>query len=96
LYIIDGQMIDPASIPFVDIYYYDSSTRNSTKVASFSPLFVSESILNTEFKAQKEVYKALNKPREQIDTELHNYVKDVYGKTDDDVLEKWIKTNHAD
>jgi hypothetical protein len=96
LYLIDGQVIDPSSIQLVDIYYYDSNTRNSTKVASFSPVFIPENILNTECKIQRELYKSLNRTREEIDMELHNFVKDVYGKTDDDVLEKWIKTNHAD
>jgi hypothetical protein len=96
LYFIDGQDIDPSSIPMVDIYYYDSNTRNSTKVANFSPVFIQENILNAEFKIQKELYKSLNKTKEEIDLQLHNFVKDVYGKTDDETLEKWIKTNHAD
>jgi hypothetical protein len=96
LYLIDGQVIDPSSIPVVDIYYYDSNTRNSTKVANFSPVFIPENILNTEFKIQKELYKSLNKTKEEIDTQLHNFVKDVYGKTDDESLSKWIKANHAD
>jgi hypothetical protein len=96
LYMVDGQVIDPYSIPVIDIYYYDSNTRNSTKVANFSPVFIPENVLNSEFRIQKELYKSLNKTKEEIDAQLHMFVRDVYGKTDDDVLEKWIKTNHAD
>jgi hypothetical protein len=96
LYNVDGQMIDPGIVQTVDIYYYDSNTRNSTKVASFSPLFLAEITLKEECKIQKDLYKTQNMTREQIDKELHNYVSDVYGKTDDSILEKWIKTNHAD
>jgi hypothetical protein len=96
LYHVDGQMIDPGTIHTVDVYYYDSNTRNSMKIVSFSPLFLSESTLKEECKIQKDLYKNQNMTREQIDKELHNYVTDVYGKTDDDILEKWIKANHAD
>ena len=96
LYNVDGQMIDPATVHTVDIYHYDSGTRNSTKVASFSPLFLSEITLKEECKVQKDLYKSQNMTHEQIDKELHSYVTDVYGKTDDDILEKWIKANHAD
>ncbi|MFL5731481.1 MAG: hypothetical protein ACJ75J_18470 [Cytophagaceae bacterium] len=96
LYTVDGTAIDPSTVQSVDIYYYDSATRNSTKVTTFSPVFLAETTLKEECKVQKDVYKGQNMNHDQIDKELHKYVTDVYGKTDDDILEKWIKANHAD
>lgn len=97
LYTIKGTYVDPEKIANVDLYYYNSETKNSTKVVNFTPHFINEETLKEELKVQKNILKGQNLSEEQINKELLSFMSDVYGRTDEAIFNKWVKTNiHAE
>jgi hypothetical protein len=93
LYTFNESNIDPIKVENVDIYYYNTETKNSTKAASFSPIFINEQNLMEELLIQKDLLKKQNLSEEQIEKELLSSINDIYGKTDGKMFVKWLRNN---
>lgn len=90
LYQTYGGLIAAETVKTVDIYYHNAATKNSTAIVKFSPVYLPEDEIKQELKVQIDIFKAQNLGKEEIKKELHGYIRDVYGKTDVDVLDKLI------
>ena len=93
LYTIKGNYVDPEKISNVDLYYYNAETKSSIKIVNFIPHFINEETLKEELKVQKNILKGQNLSSEQINKELLSFMSDVYGRTDEVLFNKWLKTN---
>lgn len=93
LYTLRGTVIDPEQVENVDIYYYNTHTKTSSRIVNFSPHFINEEVLKEELKVQQRLLREQQLSQEQIDTELLWFVTDVYGPTDEPSFRQWIKTN---
>lgn len=74
--------VSPESIEHVDVYYFDASTKKSTHIVKFSPVFLPEDAIADELKVQAQVLSALKLTHTEIKKELADYIADIYGKTD--------------
>lgn len=93
LYTVDNSNIDPIKVENVDIYYFDTETKNSSKVVNFTPIFINEQDLKEELLIQSELLKKQNLNNEEIEKELLSSVNDIYGKTDGNIFIKWLRNN---
>jgi hypothetical protein len=91
----DGQTIDPASVSKkAELYKFDASTKSSSKITAFKPVFVDEEELQQQLVAVYNVCKEeLNADEAKAEDELVKFVLDIYGRTDEIILKKWLKEN---
>ncbi len=87
-----GGSVSPDNVEFVDIYYFDAVTKNSTQIVKFSPLYLAESQVKDELKVQYEIFVSQKLPDTEIQKELTAYVNDIYGKTDELALKSIINS----
>lgn len=96
LYTIKGVSIDPLKIDKADIYFFDTENKKSNKVVTFAPLFIEEKILKKELTVLKEYLKQQGIDNDQIRKDLLIFVNDIYGKTDETILDRWITDHLSD
>ena len=89
-----GNDISQANIGKIDLYRFNALTKSSSKIVSFKPVFVSEE----ELKEQLTLVYAICKEELTLDQlktedELIKFVLDIYGRTDEVQLKKWLKAN---
>jgi hypothetical protein len=89
LYSNNGIIITPSTIPSVDIYYYNTETKNSNKIVNFTPIFINEDSLKEELTIQINILKNQKLNEDQLEKELLNTVIDIYGKTDEKTFHNW-------
>ena len=87
----EGDTIPANKVEKVDIYSYDATTKSSALVTKFSPMFLDKKEVMQELKVQYNVFKTLKLPKDQIEKELLAYIRDIYGKTDEDALNEIIQ-----
>lgn len=94
LYVASGQ---PISIDQTDanvnIYYYDSVTKEQRKIGSFQPLFVNEDEFKKEAKVLLDVYKDQRLNTSQVIEELSDFVESIYGHNNKQMLKLWLKAH---
>ncbi len=88
-----GHRIDPGDISKVELYKYDASSKSSSKLVTFKPVFIEENELIIQLSAVYKVCQGLSLTEAQTEDELIRFVLDIYGRTDETVLKKWIKDN---
>lgn len=91
----DGQTIDPASVSKkAELYKFDAATKSSSKITAFKPVFVDplelQQQLSSVYKFCKE---ELNADEAKTEDELIKFVLDIYGRTDEVLLKKWLREN---
>ncbi len=93
LYTVNGTLLESEAIGKADIWYFNRSTDDRERVASFTPVFIDEAQLATELVLLKEfLVQYKDKTVESLHQELFSYVRDAYGTTDEAILKKWLKT----
>lgn len=93
LFTVQGTLLNPEKIDVVEIYHFDKATQASNMVAKFSPVFIPEEQLKEELKSQVVYLKSIGVKSEEIHKELLGFIQDVYGKVDEDLANKWLKTH---
>jgi hypothetical protein len=90
----EGKAIPPDAVNKVEIYKYDATTKSSTKIASFKPVYVSDVELKEQLSYAYKLYKEeMQLDAEKTEDELIRFVLDLYGKTDETILKHWLKAN---
>ncbi|MBX9850251.1 MAG: hypothetical protein K2X86_00660 [Cytophagaceae bacterium] len=93
LYTFNGKFIDPSKINNVEVYYTNLQTKHSTKIVNFMPQFVKEDDLKAQLKLQRKLLKEQKVTDEQINKDLLQFTTDVYGRTDEEIFNEWLKTS---
>ena len=94
LYKSKGEYIKAESVDTVDFYYYDEEKKISTKLATFSPVYLDEKELTVELNSLIKFLKGNNVMKgEELEVEIYKYIYDVYGKTDSQSLHRWLENN---
>ncbi len=89
-----GKDLNPAMIKKVDLYKFDASTNSSSKIVSFQPVFVNEEELKEQLASVYKICKEeLNADKIKTEDELIKFVLDIYGRTDEGQLKKWLTKN---
>jgi hypothetical protein len=90
----DGSQLNPSDVSKVELYKYDAATKSSSKIVTFKPVFINEEELKEQLSS---VYKIcqeeLNADATKTEDELIKFVLDIYGRTDEAILKKWLKEN---
>lgn len=91
----DGQTIDPAAVSKkAELYKFDASTKSSSKITAFKPVFIDELELQQQLASLYKVCKEeLNADEAKTEDELIKFVLDIYGRTDEVILKKWLREN---
>ncbi len=95
LYTEGGNLIEPEKAGKVDIYYYDGTRGTpSQKIMTFLPVFVPEE----ELKAELQLMLNIATEEELLDEEekldkLYKHVEIVYGNTNKERFDEWVKSN---
>lgn len=91
--IFEGSSKD--QIEVVDVYYVIKETRKIDHVGSFIPIFVNQDQLKEELTSLKSFLETNHSSKKNIiETELYQYVLDIYGQTDYNMFNQWIKSEN--
>ncbi|WP_157491653.1 hypothetical protein [Flammeovirga sp. SJP92] len=88
--LFEGASLD--EIETVDVYYVVKATRKIDHIGSFDPIFVNQEQLKEELISLKSFLTTNQTSKvEEIQAELYQYVLDIYGQTDFEMFNEWIK-----
>ncbi|WP_044200818.1 hypothetical protein [Flammeovirga sp. OC4] len=88
--LFEGASLD--EIETVDVYYVIKATRKIDHIGSFNPIFVNQDQLKEELISLKSFLSTNQTEKaEEIQAELYQYVLDIYGQTDFEMFNEWIK-----
>lgn len=92
--LFEGAQLD--QIETVDVFYVIKEEKvKIDKIGSFDPIFVDQDRLKNELVSLKSFLETnQTSNEEEIQKELYQYVLDIYGNTDFDVFNEWIKTEN--
>lgn len=93
LFNVKGKHIDPATVPYVELYIFDTKNQQSEKLLSFQPVFIDEKTLKNELMEFKKVMSVERVNNEQLNEAMLTLVRDIYGNTDEMALGDWIRKN---
>jgi len=92
LFTIDGWPIPNPNISNLNLMYMDKSTKSSTFISSFNPVFPDTKELLEEIDLILDNIKDDSKDNKI--KEVTNYINEMYGKIDKINVEKWLITNN--
>ncbi|NJL14422.1 MAG: hypothetical protein HC913_16380 [Microscillaceae bacterium] len=96
---IDNQVLSPETIRALDIRLLyisnvnDRATRKIDTLAKINLVFVAEAELKSQIETLMTIYQGENLSNSQLKEQLTAYVWDVYGHTDNHLLEDWLVAN---
>lgn len=86
----DAKTIIPEKI---EVFWVVRNPRSCEMLTAFRPIFLDEAALKSEYSVIYELIKKQNLSEEEDEKFIFGYFRDVYGKTDENVLTNWLEEN---
>ncbi|GAB4335717.1 MAG: hypothetical protein OHK0038_13540 [Flammeovirgaceae bacterium] len=83
--------VDVEKVEKVDLYYYNKTSKDFSKLVTFHPIFVEEDELKAEVSTLVKFLHEAEMPSAKIRSEVTSFVRDLYGKIDELQLKQWLE-----
>jgi hypothetical protein len=83
--------VDIENVEKVDLYYYNKTSKDFSKLVTFHPVFVEEDELKAEISTLVKFLHESEMPSTKIKSEVTSFVRDLYGKIDELQLKQWLE-----
>ena len=90
LYTYKGEKIPPHKTTNNSLYIFNAVDNIPYSAATLNPIWLSDEKVKNEFQALKKAYTLYGKNFDQMKQGYIQYIREVYGKTDEHFLSKWI------
>ncbi|MCS7003821.1 MAG: hypothetical protein NZM38_00690 [Cytophagales bacterium] len=85
----DSVAINPHHVKQCELIYFDKTTKEKKELARFEPLFASDDQIFKDLLSIKSFLQHVEE--EKLKSEVLEFVRQNYGKTDELILESWLK-----